>query len=1206
MLTRAIAILLAVALPSAWTAGQDKGREEQDLIQVLLSDRPAVEKGDACRRLKQIGTEKSVPALAACLANEELSHAARQALESMPCEEAGKALCDALGKTTGLTRAGIIDSIGLRRERQAVPALAALLSDPDAAVAAAAARSLGRMGGLDCLDPLRLAWPKSSGTTRPVILDALLRCADLFRMDGKDEVAAAICRELYESKEAEHVRVGAYRGLALASGDRQLGLIVAGIKGDDPAARLAGLGLAAEVKGAQATEALASLLRETPPAVQAALVKAMAQRGDPAALSAVAAMVKSPEPAVRIAALGAIGDLGDASAVPLLAETAAGARDAEQDAARQALACLRRGDVRRAMDDLMAQAPAPVQVELVRALTARHDRQAVPLLLKKAEGPDEQVQAAALQAVSVLGDETLAAPLVELLTKAKSGAAREAAERALVAIAGQPKPSPAMGDAVLAAMQGADPPARCSLLRVAGRIGGPKAMDALRAAANDPIPEIRDTAVRALAGSAGVEALPDLLALAREAPNPTHRVLALRGYWRVVGLAANRPYDERLKRCKDGLALSQQPDEKRLALAELAKLPGSGSLELAEPLRADADVRAEADLACYQVAAQILLTRRTEAEAALRRLASDAADKVRADAGTLVKSLDEHADYIAPWLVAGPYREQGKQAQQLFDVVFPPEQPDAAKVEWRPLPAPADPALFWQADLSGVVGGNHCVAYLSTQVYVPKDEAAVLEIGSDDGVKLWLNGDLVHANNAVRGLTPGQDKAQARLRQGWNRIFAKVTQHTAGCALCLRIRAADGSAIEGLRVDPTAAPIARSRFTRIVLTPHFWSEGAWHGDYNRDGKPDVTAGPFWYEGPDFQKRHEFRPATASFKRKRPDGTEETISGYKGALSNENAYSDDFFTFGADFDGDGWDDILVIGIPGGPAFWFKNPGPQQGAGEPPPWARYKVFDVVENESPCFGDITGDGKPEIVCNSGGFLGYITFNWKSPAEPGAFHAISPKGKWHKFTHGMGLGDVNGDGRMDLLEQNGWWEQPKSLESDPLWVNHPFPFSPSAAQIYAYDFNGDGLNDVLTCLNAHGYGLAWYEQFREGAEIKFKPHIIMSPENGWDRHGVAFSEPHAIELVDMDRDGVLDVLVGKRFWAHGPKGDIEPNAPAVVYWFKTVRGPDGSVDFLPNLIDDDSGVGTQVAYADLNGDGLPDVIVGNKKGAFVFLQQK
>jgi hypothetical protein len=113
------------------------------------------------------------------------------------------------------------------------------------------------------------------------------------------------------------------------------------------------------------------------------------------------------------------------------------------------------------------------------------------------------------------------------------------------------------------------------------------------------------------------------------------------------------------------------------------------------------------------------------------------------------------------------------------------------------------------------------------------------------------------------------------------------------------------------------------------------------------------------------------------------------------------------------------------------------------------------------------------------------------------------------------------------------------------------------------------------------------------------------MNKEPKENKYGVKFSQPHAIELVDMDGDGVKDILTGKRFWAHGSSGDVEPNAPAVIYWFKLARGPDKTVDFIPYLIDDNSGVGTQVAAADLNGDKLPDVVVGNKKGLFVFLHE-
>ena len=165
---------------------------------------------------------------------------------------------------------------------------------------------------------------------------------------------------------------------------------------------------------------------------------------------------------------------------------------------------------------------------------------------------------------------------------------------------------------------------------------------------------------------------------------------------------------------------------------------------------------------------------------------------------------------------------------------------------------------------------------------------------------------------------------------------------------------------------------------------------------------------------------------------------------------------------------------------------------------------------------------------------------------------------------------------------------------------------FAPGgAAQMFAYDVNGDGLNDVITTLNPHGYGLVWWEQVKKPGQISFQQHLIMNKEPRENKYGVKFSQPHAIELVDMDGDGLKDILTGKRFWAHGPTGDVEPDAPAVVFWLELRRGGPEGATFVPHLIDDDSGVGTQVAVADLNGDGRPDVIVANKKGIFIHLSQ-
>jgi hypothetical protein len=376
--------------------------------------------------------------------------------------------------------------------------------------------------------------------------------------------------------------------------------------------------------------------------------------------------------------------------------------------------------------------------------------------------------------------------------------------------------------------------------------------------------------------------------------------------------------------------------------------------------------------------------------------------------------------------------------------------------------------------------------------------------------------------------------------------MTKIAIALAGIFACSPVLAADNFVVH--------------RFKKIQLSDQFWAEGAHFGDFNKDGRMDIVSGPFWWEGPTFQTRHTYGEATKTSTRKAADGTEETFPGFSGALGNKNEYSANFFAFAPDLNKDGWDDILILGFPGADSSWYENP-----QGKPGPWKKHLALDVTDNESPTFADLTGDGRPEIVCSSRGFYGYAEPDWDHPDRPWTFHRISPDNQYHKFTHGLGLGDVNGDGRMDLLEKDGWWEQPASLKGDPVWKHHKQFFGTGGAHMFAYDVNGDGWNDVITSLVAHGYGLAWYEQTRDNGVIGFREHIFMNKERGENKYGIHFSQIHAIDLVDMDGDGLKDIVTGKRFWAHGPTGDADPGAPAVLYWFKLTRGADKSVDYIP-----------------------------------------
>ncbi len=370
-------------------------------------------------------------------------------------------------------------------------------------------------------------------------------------------------------------------------------------------------------------------------------------------------------------------------------------------------------------------------------------------------------------------------------------------------------------------------------------------------------------------------------------------------------------------------------------------------------------------------------------------------------------------------------------------------------------------------------------------------------------------------------------------------------------------------------------------YRKVPLSDQFFSEGATFGDLNRDGHPDAIAGPYWYEGPDFQVRHEIYPALPFDPLK---------------------YSDNFFVFVHDFNVDGWDDLLVLGFPGVDASWFENPGAKGGM-----WRRHVAFLPIDNESPTFGQLFAKGPPVIICMSGGRLGYATWDPKEPTRVWTFHAISGPMGWERYAHGLGFGDINGDGRNDILEKDAWWEQPASLTGEPVWKRHAFPFSAKGgAQMHVFDVNGDGLPDVITSKQAHGYGLSWFEQVRAAdGEISFTEHVILGETPAGQLHGVQFAQLHAVALADCDGDGLPDIITGKRWWAHGPTGDVDATAAPLLCIFTLRRGPNQTATFEPHVIDDTTGVGTQLVAGDVNGDGLPDFIVGNKRGTAVLLSQ-
>ncbi len=351
-------------------------------------------------------------------------------------------------------------------------------------------------------------------------------------------------------------------------------------------------------------------------------------------------------------------------------------------------------------------------------------------------------------------------------------------------------------------------------------------------------------------------------------------------------------------------------------------------------------------------------------------------------------------------------------------------------------------------------------------------------------------------------------------------------------------------------------------FKRTQLDPKFRSEGVSVGDFNSDGRLDISAGAVYYAAPDWklvpvvENPPEYDPLN---------------------------YSNSFCNFADDVNGDGRTDLLVVDFPGKETWWFEQPEKPDGL-----WQRHTATPVTNNESPSYLDVDGDGQRELLLgyDPGQYIGYARRTAEGLWPLVAVSAAKAPGT-NRFSHGIGSGDINGDGRNDVMVIEGWWEAPKD-KSQSSWVFHPAPLGEACAQMYAYDVDGDGDNDVLSS-SAHQIGIWWHEQTPEG----WKTHEITD----------AITQTHSLNLADINGDGLADLVTGKRFSAHGPKGDARPDDPAVVMWFELGR-ENGKPVWTPHEIDHDSGVGTQFEVADVNGDGLLDVVTSNKKGTHYFEQ--
>jgi hypothetical protein len=256
---------------------------------------------------------------------------------------------------------------------------------------------------------------------------------------------------------------------------------------------------------------------------------------------------------------------------------------------------------------------------------------------------------------------------------------------------------------------------------------------------------------------------------------------------------------------ESALAAAPRPEDKKMVLGAMAGVANLGVLDLALKCIDKPELKAEAELAAVRIARGVSGSYQARAKEVLKSLAElTGNDQVKKEANDAIALLERFEDYITSWLASGPYRAAGREGPALFDVAFPPEKPGDTTAKWAAMPIGTDKGRPWliEFDKTPGFGGENAAAYLRTRVQSPKKQDARMEAGSDDGIKVWLNGIVVLANNAIRAIAPGSDKAKVTLNEGWNDLLVKVTQGGGEWSVCLRLRGPNGERLLDLVADP--------------------------------------------------------------------------------------------------------------------------------------------------------------------------------------------------------------------------------------------------------------------------------------------------------------------------------------------------------------------------------------------------------------------
>ena len=571
-------ILAASLLVTASPACAEENSQEPDLLAVLRSDAPPADKAITCKQLAIHGSPAAVPELAKLLPDPELSSWARIALEAIPGEEADEALRSAADSLDGRLAIGMINSIGVRRDAQAVDTLTKRLADNDAEVASSAAVALGNIGNAAATAALRQSLASAPTEVRSAIAEGLVLCAERSQISGRTAEAVAIYDELRAADLPKQRLIEATRGAILARGQEGIPLLLEQFRSDDRVRFRLALGVAREFSGDEVDQALAAELAKASPDRAALMIEAMADRPETVVLAAILSAVQQGPSQVRLAGIKSLQRVGDDSCLPVLMKIAMDSDPQLAEAAKETLAEFPGNQVDQQIVALLPDSDNKTQVLLLE-LVGRRRIDAVAEVMSKLDESDAKVRRAALVALGETVSLEQLPSLIGQVVSAQDADDQAIATRALQAASVRMPDREACAAELAAALEESPRATKTQLLEILSAVGGTKALQTLADAAQSGDGQLLDTSSRLLGKWSSIDAAPVLLDLAKTAEPSKYRVRALRGY---LGLA--RKYADgaqRAEMCRNAIDNALRSDEQKLALEVLKLRPSTAGLNVA-------------------------------------------------------------------------------------------------------------------------------------------------------------------------------------------------------------------------------------------------------------------------------------------------------------------------------------------------------------------------------------------------------------------------------------------------------------------------------------------------------------------------------------------------------------------------------------------------------------------------------------------------